>query len=354
MNSSQSIQIANKQATRSRGRKTAQTLSASPIYQGKLSSCAQSYAKALTDPFGPTTEAPCIPDTITLPSYKFSTTTRGVFVVGTSGLGYVSYDPWLAVHNGASVAAPFTNAPVRFTQAAFAGASFDAATIPAGTGVAASNSQITVSQMQDNLQTRDFRLVGAGLRVRYASNELDRGGRMIVYRNRANLPLLGATTIASLLRDNFYSTVPVDREWHTITYAPSRAADITYQKYVDPISALLPGYPIFLSLVETKPGLSFEFEAVSHFEMIAGSVGLPITPSHADPAGFGAVTSSMPDRFVNAGLGLFKSVAARAANYLVDQVSQVLPLEGRVVMQAAKALPWDGPRIEEVSDHEEL
>lgn len=323
-------------------------------WQPRLSRCAQAYAKALTDPFGPTDEAPCIPDTITLPSYKFQTTVRGVFQIGTAGFGYVSYDPWLAVHNGATVAAPRTNAPVRFTQSAFSLAWFDPTIIPVGTAVAASNSMITVSQMQSGTETREFRLVGAGLRIRYSGTELNRGGRCVVYRNRANVPIDGLPNISSVLRDNFYSASPVDREWKTVTYAPSRSEDITYERYVDPITVNTIGFPIFLGLVESTPGNTFEFECTSHFEMIAGQVGLPITPSHADPTGFGAVTSSMPDRFMNAGVGLFKYVAANAANYLINQVSQLLPIEGKIAVAATKALPWQGPKVEEVDDHEEL
>jgi hypothetical protein len=162
--------------------------------------------------------------------------------------------------------------------------------------------------------------------------------------------MTGALSIATLLRDTYYTTCPVEREWQTVTYAPSRSEDITYERYVDPISALTIGYPIFLAFFEGKPGVTFEYECTSHFEMIAGVVGLPITPSHSDPIGFGAVTASLPDRFVNAGLGLFKHVASHAANYLLDQVSQILPVEGRLVVAAAKALPWTGPKVEEIQD----
>ncbi len=318
----------------------------------KLSSCAQAYAKALVDPFGPTDEAPCIPDTLVLPSYKFSTTVRGVATAGTAGFGYVSFDPWLAVHNGATVAGAFTNAPVRFTQSAFAGAFFDPASIPAGTGVLASNSQITVAAMQSTTATRDYRLVGAGVRIRYTGTELNRGGRLVLYRNRSNQPSIGLNTIATALLDNYYSSEDVDRDWATVTYSPSRADDITYQKYIDPIVSSTVGYPIFMIMFESTAGNQFEFECIAHYEMIAGSVGIPVTPSHSDPIGMGAVVSSLPDRYKSAGLGLLKFVMSRAADYLVDQVSQVVPLQGRIVLGAAKALPWAGPRVEEV--HEDL
>jgi hypothetical protein len=84
-----------------------------------LSSCSAEYAKALIDPWC-VTIPPCVPDTIVLPSFKYSTRGRGNFVIGTAGVGYIAMLPingatsdrgCVAYTNATYAATTITNTP---------------------------------------------------------------------------------------------------------------------------------------------------------------------------------------------------------------------------------------------------
>ena len=74
----------------------------SRVQQFKLSKCAHDYLRALTDPFSNTIDAPCIPDLHDVPSWKIRTLQRGIFTVGTNGVGYLIVSPKSQSNNFAS------------------------------------------------------------------------------------------------------------------------------------------------------------------------------------------------------------------------------------------------------------
>jgi len=315
-------------------------------YRLGLSTCSFTYLKVLADPFISTIVEACIPDVIALPSRKEFYTAKGTFTVGTNTVGFVSMNPWNMI-----VANPTTNAIG--TEAAIC-ASVTGFNLP-GSPVAPNSATPNVVFYSGNglfsagaLNTNDleFRLVGAGLRIRYIGSKLLQAGHVSMFRFPNNTPLgTGAPPVVSLtnaLTVPSNHTSPVDSEkWCQITYAPSRTSDISYVSYDTPT---VPGnldYRIMHALIEGAPaGQSFEWEAVAFFEIVGGgvTVGLQATPSHSDPVGYSAVLSSLPNRLIAQGSVMLEYMKNGAMRALETSVSGLM----RVGVQAVGAY-FGGP-----------
>jgi len=131
-----------------------------------------------------------------------------------------------------------------------------------------------------------YRLVGSGLAVRYVGNEMARGGQMILYRHFSNLTIPNGFTPSEMLQNKETTTVPIDRDWHYVTWKPTDATDISY------VNSVYTYYPMVIYISTAGPAQGFEFDAVSWFE----AVGLAIpnlTPSEYDPLGLAVIKSAI-------------------------------------------------------------
>jgi hypothetical protein len=299
-----------------------------------MSDCAKAYLEALTNPFGPFEELPCIPDTITVPSYKYSARCTGTFQCGTAGVGWVVYDPWAMIWSDptSDTAASTMNWPILSTDNTYTGNSYNwqynyDATPPytVGVNLSKSDSSYTYGSLTGAsvTQANQIRLVGAGLRIRYTGTTLNQGGRAVLYRDRGNNSIVSSTqsTMSSFLKDKSYASSTTSRSWKEITYLPDNPQLLGYQDYrvfdgnnvtYDDEGNILTrtGYNHFcmIAFVDgAQPSNSFEFEAIAHFELIG--TNLPSSSkSPADPVGFAAVTSSVPTVIPEGSNSLYNTV----------------------------------------------
>jgi len=268
-----------------------------------LSNCAQLYLHALVNPFTPlpTSELPCIPDFITLPSNKVQVSVRGTMTLGTEGFGYVLLDPFAMINNENSTVGANTDYPLLYTTSAFVNANVNylpaAGSLPVGVVAAASNTPY--SSAAQPLSTGDVRLVGCGLRVRYSGSELYRGGSATLYRSQGNQSVPNGVSIATLLTSQLAVQAPIKRQWIQVNYSPDAASQVDYQNFGTTFDSLGTGVSHFSLLIAIQApvlsgGLSqqtYDFEANAYFEVLGQNV--PLTPSHCDPVGTGAIRTAL-------------------------------------------------------------
>jgi hypothetical protein len=316
-----------------------------------ISECSVKYAHALAQPYDSKAVGACIPDLITLPTQKLMTRANGFMSVGTVGFGFIAVNPWLMVANGNSTNASGSNAPIVYSNATYASTATPAFPFTnvwgAGVNTAASNSPYTPLQFVGAPPQVGFtyRLVGCGVRIRYTGTELNRGGRVTIYRTQSNLPV--PTTFVmnanAALALNTYHTAAVLRDWHSISYFPSRQEDLSFSQFVDPTTPPNVDRRIMFIFIDgAQPGNSFEFEVISHFELQADLVMLPNkTPSHADPVGMGAVLSSVPSVVKPSSRDLVMQILAKVSGVVHEMVTQLIPA-GPAIIRALGATSVQG------------
>jgi hypothetical protein len=284
-----------------------------------LSECAEDYLRALSNPFGNFINPPCIPDTVAIPSFKYKSVARGTMTVGTGGVGWVALDPWKAWSDGNHVLT-YTTFPVLATTSAYTASTYGWQVI-AGvmtTGVVGHNhsSFFTYTQLTDRngVAQRQYRVVGAGIRLMYSGTELNRGGRLTLYRNRSGSDTLhaGGVTSSSFLNDLATQQTSVTRNWREITHVPDAPEQLGYEggwNYTDEFAPALGTNDkrTLIAFVDgAVAGTSFQYETVIHYEFVGTS--MPVTPSHSDPAAMGAIVSAVPSVAATAAQGLYNAL----------------------------------------------
>lgn len=248
-------------------------------WKALISPCTAMYTKALTNPFGQFDELPCIPDVITLPSYKFQTTTRGSFSVGSGGVGFVAGKP----------GCPVSDSPcIEYTLPTFAGGSYQPALPSPPVGVATANNDSVFTQADFQVNgIIESRLVGAGLRVHYQGSEINRGGLVVLHRQPGNTAIAGNSTAATLLQFKTSTQAPATRNAESVNYRPDTPGMLGYAVPVFPQASTLMIY-----VEGGSPGTSWNYEFIQFFELI-GNRQNP-TASHSDPVGMGSALGSLP------------------------------------------------------------
>lgn len=199
--------------------------------------------------------------------------------MGTQGIGFVDMRPFI----------PFNDIPVaNLTAIGYANNFY--ITGPTGPTLQAVNSDSPYSSTSPGL-FREYRLVGAGIRVRYIGTELNRSGRVILYRQPGKTGIPSVTNGQTFLSNRSAATAPSTRSEECVTYVPASPSDLFYIPTDDYFKN-----PTLLIYVDgAVPGTSYEFELVQYFEFVG--TNLPMTSkSHSDPVGMAAVTQSIPAR----------------------------------------------------------
>lgn len=251
-----------------------------PSYKSNvvISHCASDYARCLANPF-PDGPMACIPDFPTLMSSRQRVWSRGTLSTSaTTGFGFVAVDVLAsAVSDLSSVWA---------SASTFTGTSV----VPAvATGVTPTNtnSQYTEPNVTATAAGLQFRVVSSGLRVRYIGTELERGGYKIGFSDPTHSSVNGQS-VATLNAEPSARRFPIDRKWATVLYRPILNDELNYQNSFDlrdPIMCF-----VFTAASPTTP-LTYEYEFYSVIEYQGRSIK-GMTPSHSDPVGFAAVSSS--------------------------------------------------------------
>jgi len=222
-----------------------------------VSHCATHYAAVLSLPFDAEHGA-CVPaELFPLPSQKVTVTTRGTFALGTSGFGYVEMSPCVVNDQtavGFSTATSVGTSSTTFgTYTNLGSQNF--------TGLPYASASLTSNSVQ-------ARIVGYGLRARYAGSLMNRNGTAFIYEepDHQNLNTISFDTIASYgaakqidvtnwtphgIEDNWMASLSCS--------GPVTPADVEFQNVARPF-----GDNVSMIAVSGSPGDKWAFEAIIH------------------------------------------------------------------------------------------
>jgi hypothetical protein len=259
----------------------------------KISECTLLFAQASIDPFSRLQKMPCIPDEITVPSFKYMSKCQTTLTVGTLGDGFVAVNPWTMAYNdaGATILPDVSDFPVVVTTETFASQFFQASGSAIAAGTIAgftSNSPFTFADI--NSQDGRVRLVACGVEIMYTGELLNQSGAITVLQNNGLAPFTNGTTPSMLMNNPRSKTCANSKE--NRCYLSYAATDAQFYSY-KPLSAYtaetleVPGnYPMIIYISGATPGITFHVKTIAYFEAQLGNADS--SPSESDPIGFGA------------------------------------------------------------------
>jgi len=248
-----------------------QTRAMSLIQKLQVHDCSIMYANVLVDPFG-TPDGACIPSELfPLPSQKSSTLLRGTFSLGTTGYGFLLFNPTLANDLACVMASTGTSVGTSSTA-------FSAFTNPAlftMTGLPYSN-----AQFGNGIQGR---IVGYGLRIRYVGALMNTNGTIFMKEDpdHNDLKPFSYDTLAADQYSEEVNVTNIDNWNADFNYSgPFNPSDVQFTitpNCLCPLGNYFNGFAI-----AGIAGDKYTFEIVLHYELI-GSPVTGRTPSHSDP-----------------------------------------------------------------------
>jgi len=265
--------------------------------RGRIPPCARSYALALSNPHALLGyPAPCIPDSLATPSFRYYTRSRSEFTVGTLGAGGAAVWPYRCGVNGALSDGANNCYQIAATTSAYAVnnasfASVDRGVVAGVDGTISPASMFTPAFFGNTAggSNRALRLVGSGVKVSYTGSVTNQAGTITFIRNPAasNTLNVNLDQLAELLNQGDAIRIPIRDlaadDDNGVAYAPRTPDDAAQTP--DPMSAsrlqvgnasILTnrlGYAVFVS--GCTPGTVFSIDVVSWFE--AYGPGLPLT-----------------------------------------------------------------------------
>lgn len=210
-------------------------------------------------------------------SSKQRSWTKGTLSTGTTGFGFIMFDPvGAAVNDRSSVWASDSSYAAGVTAIS-------------GAGVVAtnSNSQYSSADIGATNPLNQFRVVGAGVRIRYAGTELNRGGFVNALADPTHSNQTGASLL-TIRAEPEAKQFPVNREWTTVLYRPVFNDELNYQS---DWTLAVPAHVIVVTAASAATPLTYEYECFTVHEFQGRSVK-GMTPSHSDPTGFAAVNTT--------------------------------------------------------------
>lgn len=260
----------------------------------QLSGCVLEYAKLVGNPFGINSSA-CLPAdaAMTQPCGVLSTWIKGTGATSTggaspTGFGFVGFRPfYMAFNNNTG-----NGVPIAVSGTLFQGTASTVTNPTTGVTFTNSNSPYTISA------TQQFRLICAGLRVRYRGTQLNKGGSIypLISRDHISISSGGIGSVSGCQADPKVHAVPMSSNWVEIVSVPSEEEEMQFHTYggsggpnwnADCMAFLLQG-------VDSSTACSFEYEAFCHFEVIGD--GVTYRQSYADPLGAAAVLNAIKRR----------------------------------------------------------
>jgi hypothetical protein len=208
---------------------------------------------------------------------------RGIAAVGSNGFGFVTFAPYAT---GAT-----DQVCGYYSGSGYAGVTINQDTVAGITALQNAQYPYTFAN------TRPYRVVASGLRVRYIGTELNRGGQCVVVRASnnfgANSTLIGAD-MADLLSRQRTVSLSVDRNWHGCNYLAVDNAN----SYITTSTYSLASEQLCVAFTGTA-GNQFEFEIITYFEILPTIVSgvlrtVPTqTASHSDADGLSHIRNWM-------------------------------------------------------------
>lgn len=252
-----------------------------------LSMCAADYAASLGDPFGGPENA-CIPDFPALMTGKNRVWARGTFSTSTAGaaggFGYIDMTPEFGAAND-NFNFVNTNGLTDVSTSIYG-------TPGSALNYASNSPYVAAAYGVAGLQ---YRVVSAGLRIKYVGAEFYRGGTIYGLMSPSHGSLAGSTGANLLLyKEGKQMSVP-DGKWTTLLYRPVEKADYDFKTALSPIGVgTQTQYMAFAIQAYDTSGANpatFEWEAYVNHE-IQGAIVVNKTPSHVDVVGMGAVNAA--------------------------------------------------------------
>lgn len=254
--------------------------------------CARDYARAFMDPFG-STRAICLPSSAAnVDSIRQRLTYRGTATIGTSGVGFVAWNP-SAVSTGT-----YALNTIAYTDATYAGAESTpislAATGVAGTSLA--GSILTEASLGDTSQVRP---VLAAMRVRYIGTELNRSGQLLMWNDLEDFQTVGMT-LDSITTRPTAQLVQCTREWSTLRMVPTTDFASQFNSFPTLVESCLNG-PASTTNQAKRPmvamftgvaGQKYAFELVYYTEARVNTLQQLNTPSMVSQSGDGVINAA--------------------------------------------------------------
>lgn len=245
-----------------------------------LSKLSIAYAASLVHPYE-IGSAVCVPDYPSLPSRKMHVYSRGFVSTGTLGFGFIVFNPPRGVANDID--------SIFYSDSTYAGA---VTSSTAGAGVLAARciSDYTDASLAGTGTFARYRLVSAGIRVRYAGTELNRGGVAVGLQHPMHGTLVG-------LNFQQFDTHPLSerfrpgQSWATINFCPTLVGELDYSGSPPSTRGQ---YFLAWALQAPAAGTAavFEYEVAANYE-INGQDIRGMTASFADPTGMAVLSSTM-------------------------------------------------------------
>lgn len=267
-----------------------------------------------------------LPTSPAIPSLKGWVFTKGTFLTQANSQGYIAFNPYTAVTSDLP--------NVFYTDGSGAVTSIPGA-VAAGVAGATSNSPYLSTSFGATEDLTAWRVVSAGLRVRYSGNNLNKGGSLVAFSHPSHNTIVGATD-TEMLAYNTSKRLPVDNSWTSLVWCPASFADFTFRQAV-------PGGSPSMGVSVEAPGatvISFAFEAYVNFE-VNGRQIRGQTPTMQDPIGFAAVQAvSQGGKMIYQGAPKTDNMLVQGEKYVANEISSAAGSVSAAVKGAESAVNW--------------
>jgi len=257
-----------KQRSRPARKKPVRTaLALRPFSVSEGDQCLIDYGRAYDKPFNHA--GVCIPTYPSWPSRKLLTRQYGYFTVGANGLGYVAFQP-VASNDLANIAV--TN----YSYTGIDTSGLDIGPDAAVTQQTNTASPYTNAQFSNAASGLQCRIALAALRVKYVGTDLNMSGSIFPVTNINSATVQNVSYANLRAYNSTTSTEPINRGWHTTRWLPTNPDQAEYTptsgNTIWPMAIIVAGFT-------TSGGGLFEFEAVTHAEIVGR--GIDLTPSYS-------------------------------------------------------------------------
>lgn len=314
-----------------------------------LPACTRDYLQVLSDPFH-VNEPVCIPDNHVVPSKKLSVKTRGSFSTSSNKEGFIVFnpfhtanDPFVHVDGGTG----YTSSTVMYSDGTV-GLTIIETRQTTGNGVGGANLALSPYTILDFDEKPDgqragttalsvqSRVVGVGLRVRYAGTKLNEGGTILTLRREDGETLHGYGYDVLASRPNTKSSA-LGSKWHEVAYLPVQPTDYDYCRNGVIGAEGVPGidtssntvinnvrYNTGFYIKSAAASQPFEFEHVIHVEFLGKALD-SITKSHSDITGMSHVRNALAQAppEVQAGPTFFQKMLTSVSKEVLEHAPQL-------------------------------
>jgi hypothetical protein len=219
----------------------------------------------------------------------YSSYVRGTLEVNTNGVGFVSMNPLFGAADDANAVPDNTTGSnlyfVLHSNSTGVGSTFNSDNDANGGGAAKESTTkfgdtiFSSADFGDTQSDNKFRVICAGLRVRYSGRDDEMNGSYYFVHRTSHETLMGLN--ASSLA-NFPETVimPVDKEWHTVTAYPTQPKNSDWISGFDTADLASAGWEACLGcmIIDEEAGHNYEYEAICIFEVIGKDANSNVGP----------------------------------------------------------------------------